>query len=211
MEDKYQRGKIYKIVDVGYTKCYIGSTIETLSNRLSKHRNQYKTRVTHVNSFLLFDEFGVENCKIELIENFPCSSKEELLQREGTHILNNDCINKCVAGRSKKQWYDDNINKINDDRQKYRDEHKEHIRNISKAHRERNKETLNEKRRQYYNDNKAIARQCQKIYYENNKDKWRSREAIKVDCVCGRTIRMVEIPRHNKSNKHKEYLKLTVE
>ena len=39
MENKYQRGKIYKIVDIGCTKCYIGSTIETLSNRMSGLRS----------------------------------------------------------------------------------------------------------------------------------------------------------------------------
>ena len=43
MENKYKRGKIYKIVDVGYNKCYIGSTAEkTLSNRMSRHRYDYK-------------------------------------------------------------------------------------------------------------------------------------------------------------------------
>ena len=31
MENKYQNSKIYKIVDVGYNKCYIGSTVEELS------------------------------------------------------------------------------------------------------------------------------------------------------------------------------------
>ena len=29
---KYQNGKIYKITDIGYSKCYIGSTCESLSN-----------------------------------------------------------------------------------------------------------------------------------------------------------------------------------
>ena len=72
--NKYASGKIYKIVGVGYTKCYIGSTTEpTLARRMAKHRGAY----THyqqvegnngiVSSFSLFDEFVVENCKIELV------------------------------------------------------------------------------------------------------------------------------------------------
>ena len=41
-ESKHTRGKIYKLTDKGYSKCYIGSTTETLSNRIAKHRNSYK-------------------------------------------------------------------------------------------------------------------------------------------------------------------------
>ena len=40
--NKYQNGKIYKIVDVGYSKCYIGSTCEELSQRMARHRAIYK-------------------------------------------------------------------------------------------------------------------------------------------------------------------------
>ena len=73
MENKYQRGKIYNIVDVGYNKCYIGSTIEKLlSNRMSRHRygyNRYKINSQKkMASFDIFDEYGIDNCKIELIE-----------------------------------------------------------------------------------------------------------------------------------------------
>ena len=111
MENKYQRGKIYKIVDVGYNKCYIGSTTEKLlSNRMSKHRNHYRNfkqdtaNQLYYIVFELFDEFDLTNCKIELIENYPCNSKEELLSREGFYILNTECINKRVAGRTKQQY-----------------------------------------------------------------------------------------------------------
>ena len=67
MENKYQKGQIYKIVDIGYNKCYIGSTIESLSNRMSKHRTDYKRHKDglrkNIKSFDLFDEFGVGNCE----------------------------------------------------------------------------------------------------------------------------------------------------
>ena len=49
---------------------------------------------TFTASFLLFDEFGVENCKIEWVENYPCNSKKELEAREGEHQRNTDCVNK---------------------------------------------------------------------------------------------------------------------
>jgi len=71
--NRYENGKIYKIVDVGYNKCYIGSTCESLSKRMERHRKQYKEyskgktrkKTTAVD---IFNEFGIENCKIELIE-----------------------------------------------------------------------------------------------------------------------------------------------
>ena len=42
----------------------------------------------------------MENCKIELVENYACNSKEELNAREGFYIQNNECVNKLVAGRT---------------------------------------------------------------------------------------------------------------
>ena len=42
ISNKYHKGKIYKVVDIGYNKCYIGSTCDTLSKRMTSHRNKYK-------------------------------------------------------------------------------------------------------------------------------------------------------------------------
>ena len=109
--NKYASGQIYKIVDAGYKKCYIGSTTEpTLARRMAKHRGDY----THykklggnkgrVSSFSLFDEFGVGNCKIELIEVYPCNSKDELLPREGYHVRNTECVNKTIPGRTRPEY-----------------------------------------------------------------------------------------------------------
>ena len=51
-------------------------------------------------SLNIFDEFGIENCKIELMENYPCNCKEELLRREGHYIKNTDCVNKVIPHRT---------------------------------------------------------------------------------------------------------------
>ena len=37
---------------------------------------------------------GSRKNKIELIENYPCNSKEELTAREGYHIKQKNCVNK---------------------------------------------------------------------------------------------------------------------
>ena len=102
--NKYQNGKKYKIVDVEYKKCYIGSTIQSLSNRMSQHRRNYSNGRDDVKSKLLFDEFGIDNCKVELIEIHPCHSKEELLKREGHYIRTTACVNKVIPGRTKEEY-----------------------------------------------------------------------------------------------------------
>ena len=107
----YSKGKIYKITDIGYNECYYGSTIQPLSKRIGKHRSDYKRykdgKCNNVTSFILFDKYGVENCKIELVEDCDCKTKEELHKREGFYIRNNECVNKVITGRTWKEYYKD--------------------------------------------------------------------------------------------------------
>ena len=73
---------------------------------MAGHRIKYKRYLNgkneHFTIFCLFDEYGVENCKIELIENYPRNSRAELHAREGHHQRENECLNKQIAGRDKK-------------------------------------------------------------------------------------------------------------
>ena len=68
----------------------------TIISKNGEHRAEYARGkdqgINKYTSFQLFDKYGIENCKIELVENYPCSSKEELLKREGEYIQNNTCI-----------------------------------------------------------------------------------------------------------------------
>jgi hypothetical protein len=156
MENKYQRGKIHKIVDVGYNKCYFGSTIEKLlSNRMSRHRSTYKNYLsdklkTRVTSFDLFDEYSIENCKIELFENYPCSSKQELEAREGHYIRTTDCVNKHIMGRTKEQWTKDNEERLKDLKKKWQEDNKEHIKDLKQQNYQRDKKRIKDKCKEYY-------------------------------------------------------------
>lgn len=144
--NKYNTSKIYKIVDINYTKTYYGSTAQKLSQRMAVHRSFYKKNrlSTSVNS--IFDEFGVDNCKIELVEEVNCSNKDQLLRIEGKYIKENECVNKNVAGQTQKEYAENNKDKI----KAYK---KEYIEN--------NKESLLIKNREYI-----------KNYYHNNKTKF---------------------------------------
>ena len=51
-----------------------------------------------------FDEFGVENCKMVLIEECPCQNSKQLDKREGEYIENDKSrLNICIVGRTWKE------------------------------------------------------------------------------------------------------------
>lgn len=91
----FSASKIYKITNNINSECYIGSTTQNLSWRFTQHKSKYKTgRKDCSKSTILFDKYGLDNCKIELIKEFPCNSKEELLFEERKHIQNDkNCMN----------------------------------------------------------------------------------------------------------------------
>ena len=106
-----QSGKIYKIESNLGNKIYIGSTTkQCLSQRMDKHRSNYKywqvNKTCFLTSFNVFEEYGVENCKIILIEAFPCNSKDELLAREAHYIRTLDCENKVVPKQIYLEYYE---------------------------------------------------------------------------------------------------------
>ena len=91
---------------------------------MSSHRNRYKKWKEGSNDYTtcynIFDKYGIENCEIYLIEKFPCDTKDELHSREGYYIQNNSCVNKCIAGRSKREYYEDNRDSILERVKQYR-------------------------------------------------------------------------------------------
>ena len=109
----YGKSKIYKIEptnSIDSQDVYYGSTTkDTLAMRMCAHRSDYKkwkmNLRCYVSSYSLFEKYGLENCKICLVEHFPCQSKDELHAREGYFIQNNSCVNKRVKGRSMKQYH----------------------------------------------------------------------------------------------------------
>ena len=82
----YEEGKIYKLICTaeGHEDAvYVGSTFKLLRERMNRHRAasarswSMKTPV-----YQLMRAVGKDKFKIELLENYPCQSKAELLERE---------------------------------------------------------------------------------------------------------------------------------
>ncbi len=128
----YTNSKVYKIWSTLGNNIYVGSTTKQyLSQRMDKHRECYrqwkKTSERFITSFLIFDEYGLENCFIELLEAKECNSKDELRKIEGKYIRELECVNKVVAGRTRKEHYRENRDHIIEYANQYRIENKEFI------------------------------------------------------------------------------------
>jgi len=84
--DNFKNAKIFKIYqDLSYTRdiVYIGSTCDTLSKCMSNFRSKSKSRINHAHDkFYMMIHQSYINCKIELIEDFPCNNEEELKKRK---------------------------------------------------------------------------------------------------------------------------------
>ena len=178
----YTNSKVYKIWSTQGDKIYVGSTTKQyLSQRMDKHRSDYKRWKNEkcsslLSSFKLFDEYGVENCCIELIEAKSCKSKDELHKLEGKYIRELNCVNKNIAGRTQQEYYDDN------------------------------REELNEKCRQYKSNNKEKISDFNKQYHDLHKDKINQRKNEKNDCECGGKYIRAAKSQHFKTLRHCQFI-----
>ena len=184
MMTNYSKGKIYKIFTDVDTEFYIGSTIKSLCKRKAEHKNKAeKAPDRKIYKHLI--PIGWDNVKIELIENYPCASKIELLERERYYIetmqpsLNTS--NSILTTEEKKEKRKNDIKKLS-----------EYIKNnpgvkkkCDKKRYDKNRELILEQHKAYYEANKQLKQQQQRDYRAKNKDKLNevSRERIKCpDC-----------------------------
>lgn len=79
----YQNGKVYKLTSSKTEQIYIGSTTQTLKQRICQHHSCYKR---HKNDFYhymsSYEIIKYDDVVIALVENYPCNTKEELFARE---------------------------------------------------------------------------------------------------------------------------------
>jgi hypothetical protein len=126
----YSNGKIYKIEAIDAVECdgniYIGSTTKQyLSQRMDSHRQDYylwkkgNAKVSKLKSFDIFEKFGVDTCRIILLETFPCKSKDELTSRESYYMKSLKCVNKVIPHRTREEYRIDNKEIIKEKAKEY--------------------------------------------------------------------------------------------
>jgi hypothetical protein len=206
----FSKSQIYKIVHVGFNLCHIGSTVEKLHVRMVRHRSHYKSYLkgqhNYVSLFKIFDEYGVDNCKIYLIENYPCQSKEELTAREGEHQKNTECVNKRMEGRTMKQWCQDNKETISMKKKTYYQDKKPDLQKKNKEYYEDKKEDISLQRKERRKNNPELIREQERQAYQRNKEHKKSRRGERAECDCGAVVCRAELSRHRKTKKHHKQL-----
>jgi hypothetical protein len=233
-DNKYQRGKIYKLVLNDLV--YIGSTCQALCARKAGHGSEYKRwvngKVNFNTSYLLYDQ---GEPKIVLIENVPCSSKEELHAREQHWIDNTECVNKKTAKilspqerkEYKKTYVQKNkellyekmkiryeATKENPDfkekrkqyKQKYRAEHAEDVKAKDKAYRDANQDRI----KAYREEHKAEASEYKKEWFQQKKAELYAKQKDQITCECGAIITRGYKWRHVKMKCHEDALKISL-
>ena len=184
--NRYNNGKIYSIRSHQTDDVYIGSTCMLLSKRLYQHKINYKcwlvkTQPYECSSFKLakFDD-----CYIELVEDYPCENKQQLNRREGELIRATQCVNKFIAGRTLKEYCEENKDKRKANSKKHYEKNKEHLLLKQKQYQEKNKEHIKHMAQQRYEKNKADLLSV-------------------VTCeVCNCQVKKNYLTKHNKTQKH---------
>lgn len=204
------QSKIYRIFSTKGDKIYVGSTIQELHQRMCRHRAEFKEKKGYM-SRLLFDEYGVEFCHIELIENVE---QDQRLVRERFHIENTpNCVNKRMPIRTddekedskekdkerKKAWA---VAKKEEDPEAFNKRACE----IQKAFYQRNREEMLEKAKEYAKQNveqkKAYMAKYHEAYKETDKYKAKNdRLKEKVPCdQCDHIMMRANLARHKKKH-----------
>ena len=221
----YKNGKIYTIRSPSTDKVYIGSTTTPLSKRFSKHKCQYNIYVNPEKRTLYMTSYDIlkhGDAYIELLELYPCNSKEELTQREGQLMRSTEnCCNKRIEGRTRKEYKDEpehkeiakeyvkaNKDKIDQTKRAYYERNKDLCLDRAKASHLKNHEEKLQKMRDHYNnneDNKAKAKARTKAWALANK----ARLSEKIVCQCGSSVIRRSLTRHKKTKKHIDFVNIT--
>ena len=173
----YDQAKIYSIRSHQTDDVYIGSTCQTLSRRMSKHRTMKKAyEKGKANKVTSFEILQYPDAYIELVENYPCLCRDGLNKREGEIIrATPNCVNKNIPGRKMEQYYQDNA------------------------------ERIKQQRKQYRQDNAGRVKQYQQQYKQDNAKRIKQYNQQKHECECGGRYTTISKSVHFKTEKHREY------
>lgn len=99
--NKYEHGKIYKLVNTVDNDIYVGSTLHPLVKRWSLHKSHAKGKNKNNKVYGHLNDVGLGNVRIELIEEYSCTSKRELESRERYWIEHlKPTLNKNIPSRT---------------------------------------------------------------------------------------------------------------
>ena len=178
---RYENGVIYMIKNkTDDTKeYYIGSSYE-FKRRCMKHKSDcnnengknYNCKVYKY----IRDNGGWNEWKIILMYDYPCKNRNELELEEQQAVKEyKSTLNTRFPARTKKEYYQDN------------------------------KEKILQKKKDFYQKNKEKLSQKEKERYEANKEEINKKHAIKINCdICNSLVRKSDIAKHKRTEKCKK-------
>lgn len=194
---------IYGILCKTTWKVYYGSTIKTIEQRLKKHEIDYRAYLKETGNYITSMEIiKNNNYEIRLLEICDVENKN---QREAFYIRTFPCVNKVIPDRCsqeyKKEWCENNKEKITAKKKEQYETNKKEILKKQKQYHKKNKEQISKNRKELYQKNKEKILTSE--YYKKNQ----IRAKKKYTCECGEELQIGNKSKHEKRTKHQNYLK----
>jgi hypothetical protein len=177
----YSKTIIYKIINYDFPDLlYVGSTTN-FTKRKQNHKERCSNVVNKSHDYKIYKtirENGEwESWNMIKICDYPCNNKREAEQEEDRYMMELKAnMNMRRAFQTRKQY------------------------------REENKDKIHDKKKQYYEDNKENIKENRRQYYEDNIDKIRENKSKIYTCECGSSFRQDHKSQHIKTIKHQKYL-----
>ena len=201
----YSKGKIYKILNNIDDEIYIGSTSETLSRRMARHRslantNPYNKLYKHM------VDIGIDKCYIELVETYPCNNKDELRAKEGHVIRQCGTLNSRIECRTRQEWKNEVKEDIKEKSHAYYEHNKEKLQEQHKSYYENHKEHIKQASIKYKEEHKEWKLEYDRLYRLTNKETIKEAKQIRMICECGCDILKAVKARHYITKRHQQFL-----
>jgi hypothetical protein len=124
-------GSIYKIHSPSCDGVYVGSTSQTLNQRLSNHKKSLTHYENNNDSDKYMTSFEIVkhgDVEITLLHSQLFDDLPTMHRLEGEYIQSvENCINKKISGRTPKEYYQCNREQIREYGRQYQHEHKNHL------------------------------------------------------------------------------------
>jgi hypothetical protein len=166
----------YKIIskDENIKEIYIGKTTN-FKERIRTHKSNCNNENGKFYNYKIYkiirENGGWNNFDIIEIETNEYDNKDSAIkERELIEELNAN-LNIVIPSRTRKEYYEKNIEKIKEKRNIYNKKYRENNKEYFKEYLDKNIEKIKEKRKEYRENNKEIINQKAKEYYEKNIEK----------------------------------------
>jgi hypothetical protein len=172
----YKVGRVYKIIYNKGNIVYVGSTFNELRYRWRDHKYHFKgylnnKKRSELSIYPFFEEFGIENFTIILINEYCVCDKKHLEAYEQLWINKLNCINKNSSFCIRRLWFQNYYRNNKEEIKQHYQNNKEEIKLYKKQYNENNREKIKQNKKEYGKNRKDKIKEYQNKYYENNREK----------------------------------------